>query len=365
VTSPEPAPGSAAKREDTLPLVSVVIRSMDRPTLDAALASIAAQDYPRIEAVVVAACGSAHRTLPDRIGTLAVRLVRSDVRLARAAAANAGLDAAAGEWITFLDDDDVMLAGHLSGLVAARAHAPTAGVIHCRARAVFADGRVQRFGHPFNLIQLYERNFVHPAAMIFGRWLVERGCRCDEALPMHEDWDLCIQFAQHATFSFIPQDSVQWNADIGSSGAGGGINHDDAKFVLGREAVYAKWAAQRDAAIDAVEPLLRAAGALAQRRDYAGAQAHIRNALAVSHNNPWALNLRASIERATDSVQTARRTQELAVAIRPEDPAMMFNLALLWRAEGDDAKARLCCDETLLLDPEFAPAKKLRAELPA
>ncbi|MGE5617041.1 MAG: glycosyltransferase, partial [Bacillota bacterium] len=87
-------------------LVSVVVRSMDRPTLDRALASIASQDYPRLQVLVVAACGPSHRELPDRCGAYPLRLVRSDRRLQRASAANAGIDAAAadGGWITLLDD---------------------------------------------------------------------------------------------------------------------------------------------------------------------------------------------------------------------------------------------------------------------
>jgi hypothetical protein len=57
--------------------------------------------------------------------------------------------------------------------------------------------------------------------------------------------------------------------------------------------------------------------------------------------------------------------QELAVAIRSRDPGMVYNLAVLCRAQGDDATARRCCDRVLALSPGFAPAQKLAAELPA
>ncbi|MGE0208359.1 MAG: hypothetical protein AB7S42_04365 [Lysobacteraceae bacterium] len=52
------------------PLVSILIRSMDRPTLQRAIASAAAQTWPNLEIVVVAACGSRHSP-PRRKSTAA------------------------------------------------------------------------------------------------------------------------------------------------------------------------------------------------------------------------------------------------------------------------------------------------------
>ncbi|HET9668909.1 MAG TPA: glycosyltransferase family A protein, partial [Casimicrobiaceae bacterium] len=103
----------------TAPLVTIIVRSIGRDSLREALASIGLQDYPRIDVVIVAACGvDDHPPLPASIGPHPLRIVGGDERLSRPRAANAGLDAAAGDWITFLDDDDVLLATHVSGLVA-------------------------------------------------------------------------------------------------------------------------------------------------------------------------------------------------------------------------------------------------------
>lgn len=347
------------------PLVSVVVRSTDRPSLPEALASIAAQDYPRIEVVVVGASGPGHSALPERCGPQPLRFVACATRRNRPEAANAGLDAATGDWITFLDDDDVFLPGHLSGLMAARADAPEAGVIHCFARAVFADGRVQRFGHPFSLAQLYARNFMHLSTAIFARSLVARGCRFDDALATHQDWDYFLQIAQLAPFHFVPRATFEWRVEAGGSGAGGGANQSDETFARYRDLVYAKWARQRDALIDRVEPLVSAAARAAEQGDHAAAEARCREALAISPNDPWALNLRAAIERATGRARDARRTQQLAVAVCPQDPTLTFNLALLYRAQGEIDLARRCCDRAVALDANFAAAKTLRAELAA
>lgn len=347
------------------PLVSVIVRSTDRPSLPQALATIAAQDYPRVEVVVVGASGQEHSSLPERCGPHPLRLVGCAARRNRSEAANTGLDAATGDWMTFLDDDDVFLPDHISGLMAARAKAPEAGVIHCFARATFADGRTQRFGQPFCLVQLYARNFMQMSTTVFARSVLSRGCRFDEAMLMHEDWDFFLQLAQFTSFHFVPRETFVWHADAGDSGAGGGANHDDESFARYRDLIYAKWARQRDALIDRAEPLLRSGAQAAWQRDFVAAEARCREVLAISPNDPWALNLRASIERAMGRQREASRTQQLAVAVCPQDPVLTFNLALLYRAQGEIDLARRCCDRAMALDRDFAPAKKLRAELAA
>ena len=74
------------------PRVSVIVRSTARPTLERALESIGAQDYPDVEAVVVAASGPGHPAVPARVGRHPVVFVPSPLHLSRPDAANAGLD---------------------------------------------------------------------------------------------------------------------------------------------------------------------------------------------------------------------------------------------------------------------------------
>ncbi|MCL4760649.1 MAG: glycosyltransferase [Burkholderiales bacterium] len=345
------------------PQVSVVVRSMARPTLDAALASIAAQRGVAAEVVVVAACGPAHPPLPPRCGAHALRLVAGAGRLPRAAAANAGLAAARGTWITFLDDDDVFLPDHLAGLLAATAQAPQARVVTSYAKGVFRDGHVEWFGQPFSLMQLYERNFIHLSAALFARELVDAGCRFDESFAILEDWEFMLQLAQKAAFHFVPLGSFQWHADAGDSGAAGGANHDAAAFAAHRDRVYAKWAAAHDALAARTRPLLAEGARLAQDGRLAEADAKAREALAVSANDPWALNLRAMILRAAGRLADARAVPALAGAGRPPGGGFHYNLALLDQAAGDADAARRNVRKALAADAHFAPALALSREL--
>jgi tetratricopeptide (TPR) repeat protein len=292
-----------------------------------------------------------------------VRLVQAAADLGPPEAANAGLDAATGDWITFLDEADVFLPAHLSGLMAVGEGAPESAVIHSHALAVLADGREFPFGQPYCLAQLYDHNFIHLSAAVFRRSLVEQGCRFDAQLPVHHEWDLFLQMAQRASFRFVPRKTFRWNVGAGGHGVGDGITPQDPTEDECRQILHAKWAAHRDALIDRVEPVLRSAAELKQHGNFPAAEARCREVLAISPNDPWALNLLASIERDTGRASDARRTQELAVAVRPQHPALIFNLALLYRAQGNLERARRCCDRALELDADFVPAQRMREEL--
>jgi hypothetical protein len=314
-----------------LPLVSIVVRSMARASLHEALASIGMQDYERIEAVVVAACGAAHPVPPGTIGNHRVRFVAAELPRSRPQAANAGLDAATGDWMTFLDDDDVLLPAHVSGLVEVLRNAGTCNVVYTLARARFADGTTQSVGQPFAPIELFERNFIHLSMSLFSRELVSRGCRFDESLDILQDWDFFIQCAQHTHFHFEPRQTFEWRAEAGDSGAGAGVNQDDARFATFRDRIYAKWAARHDALVERVRGGLQRAADLAQARDFAGAEVVCREVLEFSQNDPFALNLLAMVERAAGRIDDARATQTLACAVRPHDASLARNLALLNR----------------------------------
>jgi tetratricopeptide (TPR) repeat protein len=348
------------------PLASVVVRSMARLALADALAALGAQDHPNLEIVVVAASGPGHPDVPPFAGPHPVRLIRESAPMPRARAANAGLDAAQGDWITFLDDDDACDPDHVSGLVreAVRAAAATrAEVVYSFARAVFRDGSQRRFGQPYSLMQLYERNYISLSTALVARAAVAQGCRFDEAFDVHEDWDFFLQLAQRRPLHFVPRQTFVWHADMGSSGAGGGANQDDARFAAFRDRIYAKWGPHRDALLERTEPLLQEAAAQAQRGARNAARTACGQVLALSPNDPFALNLLAMIERADNDLASSRRVQELAVAVRPQDPDFAYNLALVCRDTGDRTAAYAHAARALALDPKYEPARALLAAL--
>ncbi len=103
------------------PRVSVIVRTRDRPRLLAeALESLAAGSYRRAEIVLVND-GGAPPAVPAGFPLPVARVDLAESR-GRAGAAEAGIAAATGDYVAFLDDDDLAAPEHLAtlaGLVSA------------------------------------------------------------------------------------------------------------------------------------------------------------------------------------------------------------------------------------------------------
>ena len=211
---------------------------MGRPELARAMASIAAQTYRPIEIVLVDAAG-AGIPAPRHAG-LGVRLV-SRGPLDRAAAANAGLEAARGAWIGFLDEDDELAPEHVASLVslAASSGAPVA---FSQTRLVDRAGNTTRLlGGPFDRQALLRSNYIAIHAALFRRTYIEAGARFDPEMVGFEDWDFWLQLATRGEFAFTGDATAIYHAEEGASGSGTGGNLDREAALARRERLMRKW----------------------------------------------------------------------------------------------------------------------------
>ena len=222
----------------TNPLVSLLIRSIDRNTLKETLASVARQDYPNIEVCVVAAVPD-HSPVEMPSNLTQARLVETDVALQRSAAANKALALAQGTYALFLDDDDWIAPHHVSTLVDALRNAPGFDVAYSRTQVVTHDQPASDdvvMGLPFDGLRLLAGNWMPLHSVLFSLRLRDLGCRFDEKLALYEDWDFWLQAAQHSDFLYVPVVSAFYRIHD-SSGV-----HDQVRFrgdAFGM--VYDKW----------------------------------------------------------------------------------------------------------------------------
>lgn len=183
------------------PDVSVLIPTRDRPAfLQRALAScvqqVEAARPPRLE-VVIADDGSEPAARAPDLGAVAVRMVRFAPSRGRNAARNAAMDAAAGRYLQFLDDDDVLEPGALAEEVAA-ADAAAADLLVCRWRSLrlgeapgtICDGRWS--GRGFDSLLAGEA--APTGAVLYRRSYVD-GLRWDEGMSKLDDWDFFVRAA--------------------------------------------------------------------------------------------------------------------------------------------------------------------------
>ncbi|MCM2255893.1 MAG: glycosyltransferase family 2 protein [Vicinamibacteria bacterium] len=233
VTSPAPT-------TDASPLVSVVVRTLGRASLQVAADSVAAQSWPAIELVVVDAAGQGLQA-PD-CGRFPVRVCGAGGRLARAAAANAGLRAAQGRFVILLDDDDWLYPGHVAKLAAALADERVGRAAYSGVEAIGldVDGTRARqvWDDPFDPLRLLYENFIPIHAMAFARSLVDEGCQFDETLDVLEDWDFWLQVAARTALRHLPGITAAYRTP-GASGV-----HDPNSKAARRaaETIVNRWA---------------------------------------------------------------------------------------------------------------------------
>lgn len=227
-----------------LPLVSVLIRSMNRPFLKDALDSVALQIYSNIEVLVINASPERHDPLGEWCGSFPLRIVGTGVQLTRSQAANLGLDSASGEYILFLDDDDWLAPNHIQGLLAAlngndsRRAAYSNVEIRGRKRELLNQ---PVFNTPFNAALLRSGNYIPIHALLFARTLINDGLRFDEAFSVYEDWDFLLQLSQFTEFVHVENVSAYYRSS-GTSGVG--VLADEGSKQKARQQIFQKWKAR-------------------------------------------------------------------------------------------------------------------------
>jgi O-antigen biosynthesis protein len=297
---------SPALPEVDLPLVSILVRSLDRGHLQEALDSIALQTYPRIEVVVIAA-QAGHSALARRCGTFPLRLVQTDDPLARSRAANKALAEAAGEYLLFLDDDDWLMPGHVARLVEVLCRQPNCLAAYTGVALVGPDGAStgQAMDLPFDRLRQFAGNLTPIHAVLFSKELVRRGCRFDETLDRLEDWDFWLQVASHTAMVHLPGVSAAYRLHDSS-----GVHEDAGPQGAATQRIYRKWLDSWNAG-EGAALMQRVWAATDLERDLAATRSALEDA------NRNVARLTDTVARLTDTVArltdtAARLTQRLA-----------------------------------------------------
>jgi len=333
---------------------SLIVRSVGRPELAEALASAGAQVHPHLEVIVVDATGGRHPPVPYQTGPHPIVFIPGVAPLRRPAAANAGLDAARGDYIGFLDDDDTLLPGHVAGLADLLDAAPEVGLAFSLAREIRPDGRVLLVGDArISRLTLLESCHFPPCAALFRRTIATR-CRFDESLDSAEDWDFWIQASRVARFRLVRQETAIYRADLGRSAMTAG---EPVAAQLWRDRVYGKWAKERDTLRQDVERMFEQALRAFESGDRT-ATATLTDAVLDGYPfHVGALNLRGSLRAMAGDFEAARSDFALASEVAPDDPASTFNHAQALEQLGRVAEAAMLYRRVLVTDAGHAQAR--------
>jgi len=199
-------------------LISVIVPTRDRDQLlRSALLSINANRGAGIDLdIVVVDNGSGEETAEIAVQAGA-RYVRSP-RSGASAARNFGMELATGDYITFLDDDDVWTAGHLASLVGWLEDRPDFGAVLGQVCNVDHDlgGSGPAWPEALPADGLVFRSLLRIQPQV-GATLVRKQVAgavgpFDEALLSDEDWDWHLRLSILARVGFVPVIAVLFRA---------------------------------------------------------------------------------------------------------------------------------------------------------
>jgi glycosyltransferase involved in cell wall biosynthesis len=196
-------------------LVSVMMPAYNAAAyIEQAIQSVLAQTHAEWELLIV------NDGSTDATAELAGRFVDPRIRLftkengGESSARNVALDHARGEFIAFLDADDVYLPTHLEVTVAyLRAH-PDRQAVYTDGEHIGEDGawlaslqsrrRGPFEGRIFEEVVLASDVFGPPGCVVLRHALVaSHHLRYDTRIVIGPDWDFFIRYSDHATFGYL------------------------------------------------------------------------------------------------------------------------------------------------------------------
>jgi glycosyltransferase involved in cell wall biosynthesis len=213
---------AAARSREPDPEVSVIIPTRNRRALlQKALASALAQQDISLEVIVVD--DSSTDETPHYLTSIEddrVCALRQETHEGVSAARNRGIEAARGQWIAFLDDDDLWLPERLRTLVDT-ANAAGADFAYNDVRVIDVDGRyleLLKAPPPNDLASALCRSgtITGPSAVIANRELVRRTGGFDPELAYLADWDLWLRFAAAGRAARCAQPLTEYRQHLGS-----------------------------------------------------------------------------------------------------------------------------------------------------
>jgi glycosyltransferase involved in cell wall biosynthesis len=196
--------------------ISVVVPTRDRPALmGQALASIRAHEGPLYSfEILVADNGTTPETpqVAEAFGAIYIKVDQQGAGAAR----NAGLRAATGDYVAFLDDDDVWLPSHLGKHFAELDADPKIEAV--LGQVIYTDQELQPLGAPYPADA--PRAGVDLLKKLLGDYLpqigtlVARACviasigEFDETLLGGQDMEWLLRIARRRTMAFVAVPSL-------------------------------------------------------------------------------------------------------------------------------------------------------------
>lgn len=203
---------------DNGPLVSVVVPSYNRPAalLDS-LTSIERQTYSNVEVVVVddASERAVNEVVDENSFSYPITVIRHEENRGASTARNTGIDRSNGEFVAFLDDDDIWEPRKIEKQIdRLREASDDVGVVYTGMRFVSEDGNSLRT-HVEKVEgdvtkELLKRNLVGSFSTVMVRSeAIDDIGTLDQQFPCWQDIEWYIRLSIHWKFVSVPEPLVR------------------------------------------------------------------------------------------------------------------------------------------------------------
>lgn len=200
------------------PYISIIVRTIGRPSLRLALLSLKSQTLKDFEVIIVEDGEAVSKDgIFEEFPDLNISYCATNKKIGRIKAGNIGLKKAKGEYLIFLDDDDEFFPDHLEILyntvLENREYKAVYSIaLEVPTRILSINPYIYEentpyilYNQPFNRLKLLLNNYIPIQSLLFNRELYENYGGFDESLEYLEDWDLWVRYACHTDFLFIPK----------------------------------------------------------------------------------------------------------------------------------------------------------------
>lgn len=208
-----------------MPKVSVIITTHNRPHLLPRAIESARTAGTDVEVVVVDDA-STDETADVCNNYYDIRYVRTERNQKVAGARNLGILASSGEYVSFLDDDDVRLPQSLNIQLEDLASSPDVAFVYGQALIADQNGKTDGSIFPLRCPQgdlfweLLERNFIPCGSVVFRKDCLLRVGLLLETFPGVDDWDLWVRLAELYPATAVDEAVVIWRQSTRDSGQG-------------------------------------------------------------------------------------------------------------------------------------------------
>ena len=191
------------------PLVTVVTPSLNQGDfIRATIESVLAQDYPGLEYIILDA-GSTDQTA-SVVSDYASRLTFiQEPDRGQSHAINKGFRRARGEYVAWLNSDDIFLPGAVSRSAAELERERHLGAVYGEGYLIDKQGnRTGRFPHTrlFDYRRLlYFSDYILQQTVFFRKSIFNQIGYLDEDLHYVMDWDILIRIAKRFELGYIPE----------------------------------------------------------------------------------------------------------------------------------------------------------------